>query len=84
MHFVYSGNFMAETELCQFDNLRMTMGINPEEFSWLLTPGEERAKLVDINDKAEAKPYTYFTETGTKADPPRKKIEEDEGAEEVQ
>ena len=41
MHFVYSGNFMAETELCQFDNLRMTMGINPEEFSWLLTPGEE-------------------------------------------
>ena len=41
MHFVYSGNFMAEIELCQFDNLRMTMGINPEEFSWLLTPGEE-------------------------------------------
>ena len=41
MHFVYSGNFMAETELCQFDNLRMTMGINPEDFSWLLTPGEE-------------------------------------------
>ena len=41
MHFVYSGNFMAETELCQFDNLRMTRGINPEEFSWLLTPGEE-------------------------------------------
>lgn len=41
MHFVYSGNFMAETELCQFDNLRMTMGINPEKFSWLLTPGEE-------------------------------------------
>ena len=41
MHFVYSGNFMAETELCQFDNLRMTMGINPEEFSWLLEPGEE-------------------------------------------
>ena len=41
MHFVYSGNFMAETELCQFDNIRMTMGINPEEFSWLLTPGEE-------------------------------------------
>ncbi len=41
MHFVYSGNFMAETELCQFDNPRMTMGINPEEFSWLLTPGEE-------------------------------------------
>ena len=41
MHFVYSGNFMAETELCHFDNLRMTMGINPEEFSWLLTPGEE-------------------------------------------
>ena len=41
MHFVYSRNIMAETELCQFDNLRMTMGINPEEFSWLLTPGEE-------------------------------------------
>lgn len=40
MHFVYSGNFLAETELCQFDNLRMTMGISPEEFSWLLEPGE--------------------------------------------
>ena len=53
-----------------------------EKIEPLLTPGEERAKLVDINDKAEAKPYTYFTETGTKADPPRKKIEETEKAEE--
>lgn len=26
----------------------------------LLVPGEEKAKLVDINDKAEAKDYSYF------------------------
>lgn len=27
----------------------------------LLVPGEEKAKLVDINDKSEAKDYSYFT-----------------------
>lgn len=40
MHFVYSGNFVAQAELTQFDQVRMVMGINAEEFSWKLTPGE--------------------------------------------
>ena len=39
MHFVYSGNFMAEAEVSQFDNVRMVMGIHPEGFEWVLKPG---------------------------------------------
>lgn len=31
MHFVYSGNFIAQAELSQFDSVRMVMGINSEE-----------------------------------------------------
>ena len=41
MHFVYSGNFAAETELNHQDSIRMTMGINPDGFEWVLDPGEE-------------------------------------------
>lgn len=41
MHFVYSGNFIGQAELTQFDSVRMVMGINPEEFCWNLNPGEE-------------------------------------------
>ena len=40
MHFVYSGNFIAQTELTQFDAVRMTMGIHPYGFEWKLNPGE--------------------------------------------
>ena len=40
MHFVYSGNFIAEAEVSQFDSLRILMGINPEGFEWVLNPGE--------------------------------------------
>ena len=36
MHFVYSGNFLAQAELSQFDSIRMTMGIHPENFVWKL------------------------------------------------
>ena len=32
MHFVYSGNFVAEAEVNQFGSLRLLMGINPEGF----------------------------------------------------
>ena len=39
MHFVYSGNFMAQAEVTEFDAVRMVMGIHPEGFSWKL--GEE-------------------------------------------
>ena len=40
MHFVYSGNFVAEAELSQFGSVRMLMGINPEGFEWVLGQGE--------------------------------------------
>ena len=36
MQFVYSGNFLAQAELSQFDSIRMTMGIHPENFVWKL------------------------------------------------
>ncbi|NGM83870.1 alpha-galactosidase [Paenibacillus sp. 7124] len=40
-NFVYSGNFLAQAEVDQFRNTRVTMGINPFDFSWKLDPGEE-------------------------------------------
>jgi len=40
MHFVYSGNFLTQTERTEFDQVRMTMGIHAEEFFWNLRPGE--------------------------------------------
>ena len=39
-HFVYSGNFLAQAETNQFGNLRVVMGIQPEDFCWKLEPGE--------------------------------------------
>lgn len=39
-NFVYSGNFLAQAEVDQFSNTRVTMGINPFDFSWKLDPGE--------------------------------------------
>ncbi|MCM1103916.1 MAG: alpha-galactosidase [Clostridium sp.] len=38
MNFVYSGNFLAQTTLGQFDTLRAIMGINPVDFCWKLEP----------------------------------------------
>ena len=40
MHFVYSGNFLAQVEKNQFDSLRMVMGIHPDNFCWKLASGE--------------------------------------------
>jgi len=40
-NFVYSGNFLAQVEGCQFDTTRVVMGINPIDFSWLLEPNKE-------------------------------------------
>lgn len=39
-HFVYSGNFMAQAQISQFDSVRVVMGINPEDFCWKLEQGE--------------------------------------------
>lgn len=40
MNFVYSGNFRAQAEVSQFDYVRMSMGIHPENFCWKLECGE--------------------------------------------
>ena len=40
-NFVYSGNFIAQAEGCQFDTTRVVMGINPEDFRWILNKNEE-------------------------------------------
>ena len=40
MHFVYSGNFIAQIEKSQFDSVRAVMGIHSVGFEWWLTPGE--------------------------------------------
>ncbi|ACI20091.1 alpha-galactosidase [Dictyoglomus thermophilum] len=37
---VYSGNFAANVEVDQFNTTRVTMGINPFEFTWILDKGE--------------------------------------------
>jgi len=37
---VYSGNFLAQVEVDQYNMARVSMGINPFDFSWLLKPGE--------------------------------------------
>lgn len=37
---VYSGNFIAQAEVDHFDVTRITMGINPFDFSWTLNEGE--------------------------------------------
>ncbi|HHX12881.1 MAG TPA: alpha-galactosidase [Clostridiales bacterium] len=37
---VYSGNFMAQVEITQFNMLRAVIGINPTDFCWKLDEGE--------------------------------------------
>lgn len=37
---VYSGNFTAQVETDQFNAARVSIGINPFDFTWLLEPGE--------------------------------------------
>jgi alpha-galactosidase len=41
MHFVYSGNFKVQVQADQFDQVRMVMGIHPQDFTWKLEAGEE-------------------------------------------
>ncbi len=36
----YSGNFLAQAEVDQYKTTRVSMGINPFDFSWLLEPKE--------------------------------------------
>lgn len=37
---MYSGNFLAEAELDQYDQIRFGMGIHPKQFSFEIKPGE--------------------------------------------
>ncbi|WP_248927966.1 alpha-galactosidase [Paenibacillus hamazuiensis] len=37
---VYSGSFAAQAEVDQFATTRVSIGINPFDFAWLLQPGE--------------------------------------------
>ncbi len=39
INLIYSGNFEAQIQRNQFDTLRATIGINAENFSWKLEPG---------------------------------------------
>lgn len=38
---VYSGNFTAQVQVDSYNNTRVSMGINPFDFSWLLEVGED-------------------------------------------
>lgn len=35
---IYSGNFLAQTEVDEWDNIRLMSGIHPNYFSWTLAP----------------------------------------------
>lgn len=39
-HFVYSGNFLAQATRDFGNNVRVSVGINPSDFTWKLEPGE--------------------------------------------
>ena len=41
INFIYSGNFIADVQKNQFNNVRAVMGINPENFCWKLEAGSE-------------------------------------------
>lgn len=40
MALVYSGNFVAEADMCENGRVRLQMGINPSNFEWELQPNE--------------------------------------------
>ncbi len=40
LNLVYSGNFLARAEVDRLGGTRLSIGIHPFEFSWLLRPGE--------------------------------------------
>ena len=63
MNFVYSGNFIAQVERNEFDYVRMTMGIHPENFCWKLEPGKTftAPEVVNVYSSAglEAMTHTF-------------------------
>lgn len=39
-HLIYSGNHYEAAEVSSFGKLRLVTGMNPQSFSWVLTPGQ--------------------------------------------
>ena len=62
---VYSGNFLARTEVDPFDQTRVQIGINPFGFDWQLKPGEEfqtpEAVMVYSNQGLNGMSQTYHS-----------------------
>lgn len=51
---VYSGNFLAQAEVDEWDNVRLMSGIHPSNFSWSLTEGasfESPEMILSFTDK---------------------------------
>lgn len=61
--FVYSGNFLAQTEVDTYGVTRVTMGINPNGFNWTLGQNEEfqtpEVVMVYSNDGLNGMSKTY-------------------------
>ncbi len=38
MNLIYSGNFLGQAEVDEWDNTRLMLGIHPDQFSWTLKP----------------------------------------------
>ncbi|MBS6645223.1 MAG: alpha-galactosidase [Clostridiaceae bacterium] len=38
---IYSGNFLAQAEVDRYETVRVSLGINPFEFYWIIGPGED-------------------------------------------
>ena len=55
---MYSGSFVAEAELDQYDQCRLVMGINDRQFSYAVRPGE------DFDTPAVLMTYTHKGLTG--------------------
>ncbi len=63
LNFIYSGNFLTQAQLNQFDSVRTQMGINPENFCWKLNPGKSfdtpQAVLVYSNQGLNGMSHTF-------------------------
>ncbi|WP_087974257.1 alpha-galactosidase [Oceanobacillus rekensis] len=60
---VYSGNFLAQVEVDHYDVARVSMGINPFDFNWLLESGESfqtpEVVMVYSDDGLNGLSHTY-------------------------
>ena len=63
VNLIYSGSFTAQVQRNQFDSLRTSIGINPENFCWKLEPGccfeTPQAVLVFSNDGINGMSHSF-------------------------